>query len=395
MIFVIFHGAFSNPEANWFPELKEKLEALGQEVIIPEFPVEEWKHIEKQNKEYLTNRQTLDNWLKVFERIFKSLKKGEKLCFIGHSLAPLFILHLVEKYNIQLDSAIFVSPFLDSLPDWHFNVVNKSFYKTDFNFDKLKKLIPTSYVLFSDNDPYVPMHKSKTFAEKLDSSVIMVRFAGHLNAEVNLNEFPLIFEICKTRLDLSLYQKYLAHRKELYAIDYIKGKNEEVVYLSPEEIFNEGVFKFRNLKKRGFCTFYTALDFWDAHSIYYEEARKAAKRIKNFTRIFIVDKLSDLDKPSLKKHIALDIESGIKVYLCHAKDVIDELQGEPDFGIWDDEYLCVVEFSQKNDVERVRMSSLNDDIKRAKGWEQKILKKSMRIMNAKQENFQKFLDSML
>lgn len=385
MKFVIFHGAFGSPESNWFPELKEKLEALNQEVIIPQFPTENWNYVAKQNKNYKSETQTLNNWLKISDGIFKTFKKGEKLCFIGHSLSPLFILHVVSKYNLQLDSAIFVSPFLNELPDWRFNSVNQTFYKTDWDYKTLRKLIPVSYVLFSDNDPYVPLIKSKEFSEKLGSSEIMVRKAKHLNSEVNLNEFPLVFEICKTRLDLSLYQKYLAHRKELYSIDYIKGKNEEVVYISPEEIFDEGVFKFRNLKHKGFCTFYTTLNFWDAHSKYFEEARKAARKIKNFTRVFLVDNVSDLEKPLIKEQIQLDLDADIKIYLCIANNVLDALNGQPDFGIWDNEYLCVVEFNNKNQVTRIKISSLKEDIKIAQDWEGKILKKSTRIYNLEKD----------
>lgn len=379
MKFIIFHGAFSNPESNWFPELKEKLEALGQQVLVPTFPVDSWGNVTKQGKNYKSKIQTLDNWLKVFDQFFKTFKKGEKICFIGHSLGPLFILHIVEKYKIKLDSAIFVSPFTKRLDMWQFNAVNNTFYKTDFNFKKLKKLIPISYVLFSENDPYVKTKQPQDFAQKMGSSAIQIRRAGHLNSEVNLNEFPLILEICKTRLDLSLYQKYLAHRKELYAIDYIKDKSEEVIYLPPEEIFNEGVFKFRNLRSRGFCTLYTALDFWDVRSKYFEEARKAANRIKNFTRVFLIEKLEDLKKPSLVEQIKLDLEAGIKVYICKIEDIKNVLSSQPDFGIWDDEYLCVVESDEKNKVSRIRMSSVKEDIKQAKIREEEILKKATRL----------------
>lgn len=40
MKFVIFHGAFGNPSANWFPYLKGELFRLKQHVFIPAFPVE-------------------------------------------------------------------------------------------------------------------------------------------------------------------------------------------------------------------------------------------------------------------------------------------------------------------------------------------------------------------
>ena len=239
MKFVIFHGSFGSPEGNWFPELEENLRLFGQEVIVPKFPIEDWSEITKTGPSQPTKNQKLNNWLNIFENeVLRTTKNGEKLCFVGHSLGPLFILHVVDKYNIKLDSAIFVSPFIGSLGgQWQIEHVNKSFYKKDFDWKKLKDLIPISYVLYSDNDPYVPKNYSLKFAEKLDSSVIPIQKAGHMNVEVNLNEFPLVLELCKSRLDLSLYQKYISHRRELYHIPYVKGKGEEVIYLSPKEVF--------------------------------------------------------------------------------------------------------------------------------------------------------------
>lgn len=382
MKFIIFHGAFGNPDGNWFPELKEKLEFLGQEVICPQFPVDDYGEITKRGLAAKPKHQSLENWLKTFEKeVLPKLKKRDKLCFIGHSLSPVFILHSVDKYNIKLDSAIFVSPFMDRLNNpslWQFNLVNKTFYKTDFNFEKIKKLIPVSYVLYSSNDPYVNKNHSILFARALDSSTILVKRAGHMNSEVNLNEFPLVYELCKSRLDLSLYQRYLDHRKELFATNYFKGRHEEVVYLSPEEIFDEGLFHFRNLGMRGFCTFPTSTKFWDTQGKYFKEARRAAKRIKNFIRVFIVQKLTDLRRPIILEHINLDLKADMTIYLCAHKKIND--LPELDFGLWDNDYLCVVHSKNETPYE-VKLSSRKQDIVLAEKWMKLILNNSVKINN--------------
>ena len=164
MKFVLFHGAFGSPESNWLPELKDKLESLGQEVIVPKFPTESWDDVTKKGQTIPSKNQTLEHWFEVFDVILKQLPKDEPLCFVGHSLGPLFILHAVEKWNIQLDSAIFVSPFMEKLnKTWQIDLVNETFYNTDFDFEKLKKLIPISYVLYSDDDPYVDKQYSLSF----------------------------------------------------------------------------------------------------------------------------------------------------------------------------------------------------------------------------------------
>ena len=65
-------------------------------------------------------------------------------------LGQFFILHLVDKYNLKLKLAIFVSPFFNFLNKeniWQFDHVNSSFYKTGFDFKKIKKLILNSYVI--------------------------------------------------------------------------------------------------------------------------------------------------------------------------------------------------------------------------------------------------------
>jgi len=368
MIFVIFHGAGGNPEGNWFPELKEKLEALGQKVIIPKFPT--------------PKNQNLNNWLAVFDPIYKSFKKNKKLCFIGHSLGPVFIWHLVSRYNLRLDSAIFVSPFFHALssdPNNTYDKLNKTFYKEDFDFKNLKRNIPVSYTLYSDNDPYVKSNYSIEFAKKINSSLLIVKGAGHMNSEVNLNKFSLVFELCKTRIDLPLYLRYLAHRRELYEVNYVKGKNEKVAYLKPEEIYDEGVFHFRNLQKQGFCTFYTKLNkFWNTQSLYYQEARKAAGRVRDFVRVFILDKQSDLKNPVLQKQIKLDMEAGIDVRLCMFKDIKTKVS-EPDFGIWDNDYLCVVGSNNKDGVSEIRLSSRKKDIQEANIWKKEILRKAIKI----------------
>lgn len=389
MKFVIFHGSFGHPEENWIPELRDSLLALGQEVITPRFPVDDWDEVCKAGPGTKAKYQSLSNWLKVFENdVLPQIKKGEKLCFVGHSIAPVFILHIVSKFKIQLDSAVFASPFMDDIGGeyWQFKVANGTFYKHDFQWDQLQKLIPTSYVLYSDNDPYIDQKFFLDFGHKMSSSMIMVKRAGHLNASANLNEFPLILELCKSRLDLNLYQKYLGHRRELYGVDYIKN-SEEVIYLKANEIFDEGIFKFRNLKKHGFCTLFTKTEFWDTQSLYMNECRRAAKRMGDVTRVFVVSNLSELSRPLLREQVNLDINSDVKVYFVMESDII-KITKHPDFGVWDYEYLCTVD----PDSNEAQLSSRKQDIEQGRVWEEKILKVATKIKDSTTD-IQHFIDT--
>lgn len=202
MQYVIFHGSFGNPQANWFPWLKEELEKIDQQALIPAFPVDTWDRITQFGENHPSEIQNLDNWTKTFEdSVLPALEIDQPLRFVGHSLASVFILHMVEKYNVQLDSAIFVAPFLEHLGrSWQIDVVNKSFYKTDFDFEKLQQLIKKRIAVFTDNDPYVPQEKFEEFVTLTKSETVVIPHGGHLNADTGFTTFPKLLDLCKTRM---------------------------------------------------------------------------------------------------------------------------------------------------------------------------------------------------
>lgn len=382
MKFVLFHGSFGSPGSNWLPELKEDLESLNQVVMAPSFPVDTWDHITELGEDVPSKKQNLNNWLAEFDAFYKTLRKGEPLCFVGHSLGPLFMLHVVERYNIQLDSAIFVCPFLDTLhKSWQIDHVNKSFYKTDFDYEKLRKLIPVSYVVYSNNDPYVEQHFSKEFGQLLNSSMILLKRGGHLNDEVHLSEFPLVRDLCYSRLDLSLYQKFLDHYKKQSAQGYITTKkNSGVLKIKPEEVIDEGIFHFRHLTKNGFCTLYTGIQkFWDPESTYMQYGREAARRTKEFTRVIVIADPSDVHSPVLKQQVSLDLEAGVHIYTVLWEDIKDKVK-EPDFGLWDGSYVCVVRVNpETNNVVEAELNSRSEDMKQYEDWQRYILHKAKQV----------------
>lgn len=201
MLFVLFHGSYGNTQENWLPYLKKELEVLGQEVILEQYPVEDYDNVIKMGKGYKSPVQNLEKWTQKFSEIYASkIKQQKEVICIGHSIAPVFMLEMVEKFAIPLKAAIFVSPFFILHDLWEFDAVNGSFYREDFNFEKLKLLIPKSYVLYGDNDPYVPSQQPKKFAKELGSEVIVVKNGGHLNTKAGFLEFPILLALCKKLL---------------------------------------------------------------------------------------------------------------------------------------------------------------------------------------------------
>lgn len=371
MKFIILHGSFAKSNESWRPELKYKLELLNQEVLLPQFPVENWDEITNLGEERaVAENQNLKNWLDYFaEEIYPQIK-NEEVVFVAHSLGPVFLLHLIENFKLKINAAIFVSPFLnlENSPTqiWQINLANKSFLGHNFDFEKIRKSIKDSFVLYSENDPYVPAEVSIEFADRLGASKIPVFGAKHMNDEVHLDDFPLILELCKSRLDLNLYQKYLEHISNFHQVEVIRNTKNSVVTLPASEIAREGVYHFKHLRNDGFATVLVSdVVNWKKNKEYYEAGRKAAQKV-NITRVILIKDKKDLENEIAQEFIKLEKEAGVKLFACLLNDIEDKIPNL-DFGIWDNSYVCTVFhneniFSTDSREETIKEAQINRDI---------------------------------
>jgi len=174
----IIHGTYGDPDENWFPWLKRKLEAKGIDAYLPKFPT--------------PTNQTLDNWDTVFEN-YKDLLNSQSI-MIGHSLGPAFIINLLERIDTQIDSAFLVSAFFDFLDNPEFDELNKTFIDRDIDFSKVKSNCKTFYNYHSENDPYVPLDKARRLANKLEARFKIIEEGGHFNEDAGYTKFPILLE---------------------------------------------------------------------------------------------------------------------------------------------------------------------------------------------------------
>jgi len=172
MRFFIIHGAYGNPNENWFPWLKKELEKIGYEVIVPAFPTPE--------------NQNLENWMKVFQPYLKEI--NEETIFIGHSLGVAFILSVLEKINLQVRACFFVSGFAALLGN-KIDVINRTFIEKNFDWEKIKNNSKEFYIYHADNDPYVPLNRAKRLATKLNCTMFLIEKAGHFNSAAGFDTF--------------------------------------------------------------------------------------------------------------------------------------------------------------------------------------------------------------
>ena len=169
---VLLHGAYGSPAENWFPSLRAELEARGIPCVSPRFPTPEG--------------QTPVAWKEVLDA--ERILLDEETVIVAHSLGPLFALHLLEEPGIPILGAFFVAPFLGPLGN-RFDAVNKPFFK-QFDTAAILRRLPHAWVYASDNDPFVPLALSRSFAHEIHAPVVVIKNAGHFNAAAGYRAFP-------------------------------------------------------------------------------------------------------------------------------------------------------------------------------------------------------------
>ncbi len=173
----IFHGTAGYPEENWFPWLKEKLEAKGYQVFVPQFPTPEG--------------QSLDAWLRIYESI-QQHGSAESL-YIGHSLGGVFLLKLLELLKHKAKVAAFVGTPIGVRPIQNYNE-DSSFAGFYFNWPKIKKQADNFIVFQSDNDPYVSKGNGEELSKQLGVELSFVPNAGHFNLKSGYTKFPELWD---------------------------------------------------------------------------------------------------------------------------------------------------------------------------------------------------------
>lgn len=178
---IIVHGTGSNPESNWFPWLKTELEKINCQIFVPRFPTPE--------------NQSLKTWLETFENYRQYL--NEKTIVVGHSLGTAFLLSVLENTDQPIKAAFFVSGFIGLLDNPEFDVPNQTFVTKTFDWEKIKTNCHQFSIISSDNDPYVRLEKGTELAKNLNSELIVLKNAGHINKAAGYTEFEFLLEKIK------------------------------------------------------------------------------------------------------------------------------------------------------------------------------------------------------
>jgi predicted alpha/beta hydrolase family esterase len=173
----VFHGTAGSPEGNWFPWLKTELESGGVKTVIPCFPTPEG--------------ESLEAWFQVLDS--QEAKITENSLLVGHSKGGMFLLKVLERLQVPVAKAIFVSAPIGVKPI-RFYEEDKKFSSFEFDWPNITTKARQFVVFHSDNDPYVSLANGKRLAELLGVDLNFIPHAGHINAESGFTEFPQILD---------------------------------------------------------------------------------------------------------------------------------------------------------------------------------------------------------
>ncbi|TSC70572.1 MAG: hypothetical protein CEO12_293 [Parcubacteria group bacterium Gr01-1014_46] len=174
-VFVI-HRWSGGSNDDWRPWLKVELEKRGYQVIVPEMPDTEVPNIDK--------------WVnKLIEVVGLS---DSQTYFVGHSIGCQAILRYLEKTNSIVGGAVFVSGWfnLNNLEDEEIREIAKPWIKTPIDLEKVKRVLPKSTLIISDNDPYGFFEENKNKFLEIGSKIVVLHNAGHITEDDGFISLP-------------------------------------------------------------------------------------------------------------------------------------------------------------------------------------------------------------
>jgi uncharacterized protein len=177
MTVLILHGIQGKAGNHWQQWLHDSLIKKGYTVLMPNLP-----------KADHPNR---GEWLKTLQEILKSVDSKD-LVIVGHSLGVVTALDYIEQANGEIKALISISGFSSD----YGNELNSYFLKNKLiNLFKVKEHLEKAFIIYSDNDPYVPQDKLNELVKPLDAILKIIHSGGHLNTNAGFITFPYLLEI--------------------------------------------------------------------------------------------------------------------------------------------------------------------------------------------------------
>ena len=181
---IILHGTGGSPEGNWFRWLEAELCKKGVNVWLPQLPSAE--------------KPFLKDWI-TYALQNAPFDIDNKTILIGHSSGATLALALSAQ--LCVNSVVAVSPFVpmrDTYTATQWSANENLFFEiqTEEMLNHVKQNNTNRIVIFSDDDPYIPVYIFEHIIKTTVSTGILISGQGHFNTEKSktYHEFPLILE---------------------------------------------------------------------------------------------------------------------------------------------------------------------------------------------------------
>jgi len=178
MTILILHGIGGRAGIHWEGWLASKLKKIEHHVIMPTLP-----NAERPDRKV---------WLGLVRELLKGVDTSD-LVIVGHSLGVVNALDFIEQAPVR--TLVSVSGFV---ADYGAEMNGYFLKEKPIDFDKVNKNLGKAFVIYGDNDPYVPQAALKALADGLKVKPEIIANGGHLNTNAGYTVFPRLLEVIKT-----------------------------------------------------------------------------------------------------------------------------------------------------------------------------------------------------
>ncbi len=177
---ILIHGnGASTCTDNWFPYLKEKIEALGVRVDAPQFPDTELAYA--------------SSWLPYLEH---TLKADENTFIVGHSSGAIAAMRYAERHRIL--GSVLVGAY-----HTHLGLETErlsGYFNTPWNWEAIRKNQKWILQFAGINDPWIPIEEARFVQDRLNTEYYELIDEGHFGGDPEKTTFPELFEAIKRRV---------------------------------------------------------------------------------------------------------------------------------------------------------------------------------------------------
>jgi len=181
---LLIHGFEGNADMNWFPWMKQQLEARGFEVFVPDMPD--------------PAHPKFDAWMDALLPYVEKL--GEDDIVVGYSLGSKAAVGVIERANKKVGALYLISSAIGEVSERDWDAIKKKMGDSDFDslkdfwltpvdMGRIDSLVSKKVIAMSDEDPYI----KKKYRDAMPEHWRFVLWSGLLH--LTGDEYPELLNL--------------------------------------------------------------------------------------------------------------------------------------------------------------------------------------------------------